>query len=128
MAKKQEQRSIRFELILEEETYKKLAQQAKKSNKTKAKFLRDLIEKRYGNKKLGEIERIYLLNTQIVLDISRVTGNINQIAYQLNKNEVKFDSINSEWEFYELAEELIKKVKEAMAELKPINKQLKALL
>lgn len=124
MKKQEKAHMIRFELTLDEETHKKLTQQAKKSKKTKAQFLRDLITKRHSNQNLKEIERIYLLNTQIILDISRVTGNINQIAYQLNKQEITFD----EYQFYELAEELLHKVKIVMAELKHNNKRLKGIL
>jgi len=119
-----QKRAIRFEVILDEETHKRLTAQAKKSKKTRAQFVRDLIDKRYSNERLKQIERIYLLNTRIVLDISRVTGNINQIAHQLNKQEIKFDEMH----FYELAEELLQKVKEVMAELKANNKRIERVL
>lgn len=104
--------------------YNLLERECKKRKKTKSDYMRDLITKRAGNKKLAQIEEIIVMNSQILLDISRVTGNLNQIAYHLNAGNF----ISDDTKFYETSGELKVLVKEAIQLIKNNNLILRKIV
>ncbi|WP_024954369.1 plasmid mobilization relaxosome protein MobC [Sulfurospirillum arcachonense] len=114
VAMNNENKHRRINVWLSKTTSNNLKKLTKKYKKTEAELIRKLIDKRSNLKSLHNIERLLTFNSRILLDLSRVTNNLNQIAYQLNKQELEFD----EMEFTVLCEELIKSTKEAEAELK----------
>jgi hypothetical protein len=114
----------KFTMLLDEETESNLIKQAKKYKKTKSDFVRDLINKRVNLKSLKNLERVHSLNAKVAADLSRVTGNINQIAYQLNKQELVFD----EEKFNKLTHELIYITKTVHAEIKNNNTKIAHIL
>ncbi len=113
----------RLEVRYDEKTHMLLEAQATKYKRTKSEFIRNLINKRASNKRLKNIELIGNFNAKVLLDISRVTGNINQIAYKLNLDSNNFDEKN----FYEVTSELKMLIREHTAELKKTNLALKEI-
>lgn len=103
----------RFELLIQEKHYQFLEREAKRRAKSKAQYLRDLITKRASNKTLEELVKIQAFNCEILLQISRLSQNINQIAYHLNSG---FNA-NPE-EFFRVADELKNAIQEARKDLK----------
>lgn len=115
-------RRIHFEAP--EYIYQLLERECKKRKKTKSDYMRDLITKRAGNKKIAQIEEIIVMNSQILLDISRVTANLNQLAYHLNAGNFMSDDAR----FYEISSELKALVKEAIQIIKDNNLTLRKIV
>ncbi|MBL0687828.1 MAG: hypothetical protein JJV94_08450 [Sulfurospirillum sp.] len=109
---------------LDEKTYKNLTIQSKKKSLTKAKFLRKLINERVNLHNLKNIEKIHTLNSKMYLDISKVTNNMNQIAYKLNTGNFDFN----EQKLYTTAEELKYLIKQVLTCINKDNNKLKNLL
>lgn len=103
----------RFELLIQEKHYQLLEREAKRRGKSKAQYLRDLISKRATNKALIELSKIQTFNCEILLQISRLSQNINQIAYHLNSGFMADPE-----EFFRVAEELKNEIQEARKDLK----------
>lgn len=110
----------RFEIILQENHHSILQRESKRRGKTKSQYLRDLITKRAKNKSLNELLKIQTFNCEVLLQISRLSQNINQIAYYLNSN-FKVDPEK----FFETSKELKKEIEMLRLEL---NKNSKLLL
>lgn len=110
----------RFEIILQKSHHLILQRESKRRGKTKSQYLRDLISKRATNKALNELLKIQSFNCEVLLQISRLSQNINQIAYYLNSS-FKADP----QKFFEISEELKKEVEMLRVEL---NKNSKLLL
>lgn len=99
-----------FTIRLTEEENEILEKLAKKQKTTKSKIIKNLILKRANDKRMQNIEKLFVINSEIYLALSRVTGNINQIAYHLNSGNFIADSKS----FFETAEELKQIAKEFM--------------
>jgi hypothetical protein len=113
----------KFNFFLDEKTSINLEKQAKKYKTTKSKFLRSLINKRTGNKQLKTLERVAVHNAKVLLDLSRVPNNLNQIAYELHIQKHKFD----EDKLYYMIEDLIQDIKIHSSEINRLNKALLGL-
>ena len=109
-----------FNFRMDEKTEENLEKQRKKYKRTKAGYLRNLINKRTGNKQLKNIERVAVNNSKILLNLSRVPANLNQIAYELHLQKFDFD----EDKFYDLLEDLTHDLESHRAEVKKLNKAL----
>lgn len=73
----------------------KLETDAKKLNITKSQLLRLYIKDKKLNRTLANIARSMEFNIAMLHELSRIAGNINQIAYKLNTNQATSeDSIN----------------------------------
>lgn len=107
-----------------EHIYDLLEKECKKRKKSKSSYMRDLIIKRAKNKKLAQIEEIIVMNSQILLDISRVTANLNQIAYHLNAGNF----ISNDEQFFETTTALKALVKEALQVIKENNLILRRIV
>ncbi|BDB65792.1 plasmid mobilization relaxosome protein MobC [Helicobacter sp. MIT 03-1614] len=64
--------------------YELLNQMAKKQNISKSKFIRQLLRIEEAQKILEILDKSSKFNAEMLLEISRVAGNINQIAHHLN--------------------------------------------
>lgn len=115
----EEKKYPRKHLYLCEESQNNLKKLAKKYKRTESKVARDLFNKRANLKSLKKLEREIESNKKALLLVSRLPGNINQIAYSLNQGALIFN----EYKFYEISEELKDEVKELILELK-INTRL----
>lgn len=103
----------RFELLIQEKHYLFLEREAKRRGKSKAQYVRDLITKRASNKALEELVKIQTFNCEILLQISRLSQNINQIAHYLNSGL----EANPK-EFFRATDELKNIIQEARKDLK----------
>lgn len=74
----------KFLLCLQEKDYELLKQKAKEAHMTKSGFLRQMLYYEEASKILELLRSSYEFNTQMLFEISRVAGNINQIAHRLN--------------------------------------------
>ncbi|PAF46742.1 hypothetical protein BKH41_08515 [Helicobacter sp. 12S02232-10] len=110
----------RIHLSIQEKHDQILEREAKRRNKSKSQYLRDLISKRANNKILKDLAKIQTFNCEILLQISRLSANINQIAYHLNSG-FKTDPK----EFFKVSEELLEHIQILREDL---NKNSKLLL
>ena len=69
--------------------YNLLTQQAKELSLTKSKLLRLYVRNKKLNTTLALLNKSIHFNNTMLLEISRVAGNINQIAYHLNANALQ---------------------------------------
>lgn len=101
------------------ETLELLDKLKRKYKISRSEVIRNMVKKRTNLKTLKALEREWQSNKKAQLLVSRVPGNINQIAQKLNEGAFVFD----EYKFYEMVEELKDEVKELTLELK-INTML----
>lgn len=103
----------------------KITQDSKKLNLTKSQLLRLYIHNKKLNATLANFSRNIEFNNAMLNELSRIAGNINQIAYRLNiDNATSLDSIN---EFKKEAMQT-KKIFSLMAQsIKDSNKKLNNL-
>lgn len=103
----------------------KITQDSKKLNLTKSQLLRLYIHNKKLNATLATFSRNIEFNNAMLNELSRIAGNINQIAYRLNiDNTTSLDSIN---EFKKEAMQT-KKIFSLMAQsIKDSNKKLNNL-
>lgn len=103
----------------------KITQDSKKLNLTKSQLLRLYIHNKKLNATLATFSRNIEFNNAMLNELSRIAGNINQIAYRLNiDNATSLDSIN---EFKKEAMQT-KKIFSLMAQsIKDSNKKLNNL-
>lgn len=107
----------RVHIYMTYETLGLLEKLTKKYNQNRSEVIRNMIKKRVSLKTLKQLEREIASNKKAQLLMSRVPGNINQIARNLNEGSREFD----EYKFYEMTEELKEEVKELTLELKVNN-------
>lgn len=93
---------VALTLRLNERDYERLKSIAKSKKKSISQSIRELIRERRSNKKIRNLERFLEVNSEVYLSLSRVTGNINQIAYHLNSGN--FDANPDD--FFRSADEL----------------------
>jgi len=114
----------RWFIYLDETTYKNLEKQSRNAKKTKPNFVRDLINKRIGLKKLSDIHRAIRINEILFQHLAAIGNNINQIAHRVNEDSLAFN----EKLFNQTIEPLKEDVSELKFELKLINKKLKGIV
>lgn len=81
---KRDSKSKSFLVRLTMQDYNLFTQQAQESNLTRSKLLRLYIRNKKLNATLALLNKSIHFNNTMLLEISRVAGNINQIAYHLN--------------------------------------------
>ncbi|SQC36307.1 Uncharacterised protein [Helicobacter fennelliae] len=109
----------KFLLSLKAADYELLCKKAQQANTTKSKLLRQMLRNEEAQKVLEILNASSKFNAEMLLEISRVAGNINQIAYHLNSGfSVDEESFNKQ------AEE----TKRIFAEFQMIAKQNQKLL
>lgn len=109
----------KFLLSLKATDYELLCKKAQQANTTKSRLLRQMIHNEEAQKVLELLNASSRFNAEMLLEISRVAGNINQIAYHLNSGF----SANEE-SFAQQAQE----AKRIFAEFQTIAKQNQKLL
>ncbi len=114
----------RTTIELDEITRENLEKQCKKLKKTKAKFLRDLINKRASHKKLAGIHAAIGINEYTISNLSGLGNNINQIAHRLHEDKLSFN----EMVFYEKTDLLLDTLADLKLEIKTTNKMLKGVI
>lgn len=87
---------------LSEKEYRALLDLANRKKMSKSQTIRDLILKRAVNKKIKEFEKAFEVFAEIYLVMSRVCGNLNQLAHHLNAGNFVADSND----FFTLADEM----------------------
>lgn len=112
-------KSIRFHISLTPKDYDFLCKKSSRLGGNKSKFIRQMIRLEEAQNILELLHRTSDFNSQMLLEISRVAGNINQIAYHLNAG---FNA--NEQHFNKQAEE----TKRIFAEFQNIAKQNQKLL
>lgn len=115
---------LRRHFYMDEESIKALDKLSKKYKRTGSKLVRDMLKKRLSLKSLKSLEREIESNKKIRFILSRLPGNLNQIAHNLNEGTFAFD----EYKFYEIAEELKDEIKELIFELKYNTRLLEEVL
>lgn len=91
-----------FSVRLSENENAILERISKRRKMSKNRIIRELVKKRGLDKRILKIEKLFEINADIILSLSRVTGNINQIAHHLNSGNFIADPK----EFFEVADEL----------------------
>ena len=86
---KRDSKSKSFLVRLTMQDYNLFTQQAQESNLTRSKLLRLYIRNKKLNATLALLNKSIHFNNTMLLEISRVAGNINQIAYHLNANALQ---------------------------------------
>jgi len=114
----------RYYINLDEKTKTNLEKQSKNAKKTKAQFIRDLINKRIGLKKLSDIHTMIRINDVLFKHVAAIGNNINQIAHRVNEDSLAFN----ETLFNQNIEPLKEAVSELKLELKYMNKKLKSVI
>ena len=66
-----------------------LTKEAKKANMSKSQLIRLYIRNEKIQKLIATLNRTNAMHLKILLEISRVAGNINQIAYHLNSEKIE---------------------------------------
>lgn len=66
-----------------------LTKEAKKANMSKSQLIRLYIRNEKIQKLITTLNRSNAMHLKILLEISRVAGNINQIAYHLNSEKIE---------------------------------------
>lgn len=66
-----------------------LTKEAKKANMSKSQLIRLYIRNEKIQKLITTLNRSNAMHLKILLEISRVAGNINQIAYHLNSEKIQ---------------------------------------
>lgn len=108
------QKSIRLHLSLSQQDYDILCKKSQQTGQNKSKTLRQLLYLEEAHNVLELLNRTSQFNTEMLLEISRVAGNINQIAHHLNvgfnANEERFNKEAKETkrifaEFHNLAKQ-----------------------
>ncbi|GAA7257985.1 hypothetical protein HpCK38_15950 [Helicobacter pylori] len=78
---------------LDDKEYLALLDLCRRKKASKSQTMRDLIKKRAVDKKMKEFEKMFEIYSEIYLDLSRVCGNINQIAHHLNTGNFIADPV-----------------------------------
>lgn len=78
------QKAKRVHISLATKDYEILCKKAELMGQKKSRVLRQLLHLEEAHNILELLHRASSFNTQMLLEISRVAGNINQIAYHLN--------------------------------------------
>lgn len=86
---KRDSKNKSFLVRLTTQDYNLLTQQAKELSLTKSKLLRLYVRNKKLNTTLALLNKSIHFNNAMLLEISRVAGNINQIAYHLNANALQ---------------------------------------
>ena len=86
---KRDSKNKSFLVRLTTQDYNLLTQQAKELSLTKSKLLRLYVRNKKLNTTLALLNKSIHFNNTMLLEISRVAGNINQIAYHLNANALQ---------------------------------------
>lgn len=94
--------SVAFTIRLNQKDYERIKSIAKSKKKSINQSIRELIRERAENKKIRKIEKFLEVNSEVYLSLSRVTGNINQLAHHLNAGNFVADSND----FFKTADEL----------------------
>jgi hypothetical protein len=111
---------LRFNIIVTREEHEAIKKEARKRKKTMSTFVKDAVFRRMNNKRIVQLEKIVLLNEEIIIGTAKMGSNLNQIATHLNNGfEIK------EEEFYALAEEIRNNTRKLTEEMKEINNMLK---
>lgn len=79
----------RFWIRISNDDYILLEKQAKKNNLSKSQLIRLYIRNEKIQKLIATLNRTNAMHLKILLEISRVAGNINQIAYHLNSEKIE---------------------------------------
>lgn len=106
-----------------EEANQSLSKLAKKVNKTKSQIMRELIKRKLDDKKTNTLLEVIAMNQDILLSLSRVTANLNQMARRANNN-----LLVGKDEFFFVAQELKEATKQAQEIIRENNLYLKSLL
>lgn len=120
---KNQKREKSFLVRLDEKEYLTLLNLCRRKKSTKSQTIRDLIKNRAINKKMKEFERVFEIYAEIYLDLSRVCGNLNQIAHHLNTGNFIADStlfFQQADKMKEIAHFFMEKTKEQQEKLQEI--------
>lgn len=79
----------RFWIRVSNDDYILLEKQAEKNNLSKSQLIRLYIRNEKIQKLITTLNRTNAMHLKILLEISRVAGNINQIAYHLNSEKIE---------------------------------------
>lgn len=79
----------RFWIRISNDDYILLEKQAEKNNLSKSQLIRLYIRNEKIQKLIATLNRTNAMHLKILLEISRVAGNINQIAYHLNSEKIE---------------------------------------
>ncbi|MDR2066234.1 MAG: hypothetical protein LBP57_00095 [Endomicrobium sp.] len=111
---------LRFNIIMTKEEHEAIRKEARKRKKTMSTFIKDAVFRRMNNKRIVQLEKIVLLNEEIIINTAKMGSNLNQMAAHLNSGF----AIREE-EFYTLAEEIKKNTRKLVEEMRDINDILK---
>lgn len=111
-------------VTLNEKEYATLESLAKRKKMNKSQAIRDLIIKRATNKKIAEFEKVFEAYSEIYLVLSRVCGNINQLAHHLNAGNLIADASD----FFALGEEMKEITKIFMQRVQEDQKKVKEVI
>lgn len=117
-------RNKKILISLNEKEFAVLESLAKRKKMNKSQVIRDLIKKRATNKKITEFEKIFEAYSEIYLVLSRVCGNINQLAHHLNAGNLIADASD----FFSLGEEMKEITKIFMQRVQEDQKKVREII
>lgn len=114
---------MRISIHVTEDQKKELEKRAKRLKKPLSQYLKNIVLMRLNSKKIAQIEKIILLNGELILDIAGIGNNINQIAHHLNAGFTAHEN-----EFYQQAEKFQERAEKLQKLLEANNSILRRLI